>query len=301
MPNSGILIVVTGPTGVGKTKLAIDLAKFYGTEIISADSRQIYKELHIGTAAPTPEEMQNIPHHFVQSISIYDYYNASMFEMDVLQKLEKLFAIYPVVIMAGGSTLYVDGVCYGIDDLPTIDLSLRDELKKQYSIEGIDFLRYELQKLDPVHYERVDKNNPNRMMKAIEVCRMTGRTYSSLLTATQKKRNFEIIRIGLDRDRTELFSRINDRVDEMMQQGFLEEAQSLIHARHTNALQTVGYRDLFEYLDGKISLDMAVEKCKISTRRYAKRQLTWFKRDGTTSWFHPENVNTIMQYLRSRI
>lgn len=295
------LIVITGPTAVGKTSIAIQLAKTLKTEIISADSRQIYKELHIGTAAPSIEEMEGIPHHFIKSISVNDYYNASMFEVDVLEKLEVLFQKYTVVIMVGGSTLYVDGVCFGIDDLPPVDLALRTRLKLQYKEEGIDFLRRELEILDPEHFEKVDINNPNRMMKAIEICMMTGKTYSSLLTATRKTRDFNIMRIGINCDREVLYNRINQRVDVMLQQGLKDEVKSLEYARNSNALQTVGYRELFDYLDGNVTLDEAITKIKTNTRRYAKRQLTWFMRDKSMTWFHPEETTLLTNFIQSGI
>lgn len=295
------LIVITGPTAVGKTALSLQLAKEFQTEIISADSRQIYRELHIGTAAPTYAEMQGIRHHFIKSISVADYYNASMFEVDVLKCLNELFKKYPIVILVGGSTLYVDGVCYGIDDLPTVDLELRDKLKVQYSEKGIDFLRNKLQLLDIEHYQKVDINNPNRMMKAIEICMMTGNTYTSMLTATKKTRDFNIIRIGLNRERETLYNMINNRVDTMIEQGLLNEVKCLEYARNTNALQTVGYREIYDFMDGKVSMNEAVDKIKTNTRRYAKRQITWFQRDKSITWFHPENLSELSEFLKTRI
>jgi tRNA dimethylallyltransferase len=295
------LIVIVGPTAVGKTALGIKLAKHFGTEIISADSRQMIQELHIGTASPSEEELAQVKHHFVKNKSVKDYYNASMFEIEVLDLLQKLFLQTPVVLMIGGSTLYVDAVCYGIDDLPSVDLNLRNQLMEQYRIEGIEYLRRQLKMLDPEHYLKVDLRNPNRMMKAIEISLMTGKPYSSLLTASQKKRNFNIIKVGLNRERAELFNRINLRVDQMITDGLVDEVVSLQYARGLNALKTVGYREIFDYLDGNNSLEQAIEQIKTNTRRYAKRQITWFARDKTMSWFHPDQWEAINKHINSKL
>jgi tRNA dimethylallyltransferase len=293
------LIVLVGPTAVGKTALGIKLAKHYGIEIISADSRQMIKELHIGTAAPSDEELAQAKHHFIKSISVTEYYNASMFENEVQGLLQQLFLKRPTILMVGGSTLYVDAVCYGIDDLPTVDPDLREQLMEQYHNKGIDFLRQQLKILDPEHYLKVDLRNPNRMLKAIEISLMTGKPYSSLLTATRKKRDFNIIKIGVNRERQELYQRINQRVDSMILEGLVEEVKSLLYARNSNALKTVGYREIFNYLDGNVTLEEAVEQIKTNTRRYAKRQITWFSRDKNMPWFPPDRTEQIIDYINN--
>ena len=295
------LVVLVGPTAVGKTALGIELARHFGTEIISADSRQMYRELRIGTASPTDEELKQAKHHFIKNKSVTDYYNASMFEIEVLELLESLFKSLDVVLMVGGSTLYVDALINGIDDLPTVDSKLRERLTEQYKTEGIEFLRNQLKLLDPEHYRKVDLKNPNRMMKAIEVSLMTGQPYSSLLTSTQKERDFNIIKIGINRERPELFDRINQRVDQMISEGLVDEVKGLEQFRNTNALKTVGYREIFDYLDGKVSLELAIEQIKTNTRRYAKRQITWFARDKEMPWFHPNDLDAILSHIKSRL
>jgi tRNA dimethylallyltransferase len=295
------LIVIVGPTAVGKTSLGIYLAKHFGTEIISADSRQMLCELQIGTAPPSDEELASAKHYFIKSISVTDYYNASMFENEVHKLLQELFQKYSAILMVGGSTLYVDAVCYGIDDLPTVDPALRKQLMQQYHNEGIDFLRQQLKILDPKHYLKVDLRNPNRMLKAIEISLMTGKPYSSLLTATRKKRDFNIIKIGVNRERQELFQRINLRVDHMISDGLVDEVKSLLYARDSNALKTVGYREIFNYLDGNVSFEEAVEQIKTNTRRYAKRQITWFSRDKSIPWFHPDQTGEIIEYINTKL
>lgn len=295
------LLVIVGPTAVGKTMLGIKLAQNFGTEIISADSRQLYAEMHIGTAAPSDDELALVQHHFVKKLSANDYYNVSMFEMEVLQKLDEIFRNRNTALMVGGSTLYVDAVCNGIDELPTVDIALREQLTQQYNNEGIEFLRKKLKVLDPVHYQKVDLRNPNRMLKAIEVSLMTGKPYSSLLTAPKRERNFKIIKLGVNRDRADLFERINSRVDKMITDGLVNEVKSLLSIRNTNALKTVGYREIFDYLDGKISLDLAIEQIKTNTRRYAKRQIGWFSRDKEMPWFNPENIEEIENYIKSKL
>lgn len=291
------LILVVGPTAVGKTALGIQLAKHFGTEIISADSRQMYRELRIGTAVPTAMELSEIKHHFIQDRSVTDYYNASMFEIEALELLQELFNSHMVVLMVGGSTLYIDAFCHGIDDLPTVDPVLREQLMQKYKEDGIEYLRSQLKMLDPVHYQRVDLANPNRMLKAIEVSLMTGKPYSSLLTATRKERDFNIIKIGVNRERDELFTRINLRVDQMVEEGLIKEVKNLDIYRNVNALKTVGYREIFDYLDGKVTLEQALEQIKTNTRRYAKRQITWFSRYKSMPWFHPEQYEQIMEYV----
>lgn len=279
--NRPTLIVVAGPTAVGKTQFCIALAKQYGCSIISADSRQFYREMNIGTAAPTKEEMAGVPHYFVGHLSINDYYSVSRFEQDVLKLLPTLFQQTNTVIMTGGSGLYLDAVCYGIDELPDPDPAIREEVIRLYENEGLTALQTKLQLLDPEYYESVDVANHKRLIRAIEVCLQTGKPYSSFRSMSQKVRDFDIVKYCLSRPRDILFSRINQRVDLMMEQGFLEEATQLYPHRHLNALNTVGYKELFQYLDGVLSLEEAVNDIKTHTRRYAKRQLSWFKRDAS--------------------
>ena len=278
------LIVLTGPTAVGKTELSISLAQKYNTHIISCDSRQFYREMKIGTAAPSQKELQAVPHHFIGHLSIHDYYNVSMFEQDVLKLLPELFKNSDTVIMTGGSGMYIDAVAYGIDELPDADETIRQQVKAELTKNGLEGLQIWLQRLDPEHYETIDKFNPNRMRRAIEVCLQTGKPFSELRKNQSKKRDFEIEKICLVRPREELYHRINLRVDKMMEQGLEKEARSLYEFRHLNALNTVGYKELFSYFDGEISLEQAVTDIKTHSRRYAKRQLTWFKRDESYRW-----------------
>lgn len=291
------LIVITGPTAVGKTSLCLDIAREFEIPIINADSRQIFRELRIGTASPTPEQLKQVRHYFVGSLSISDYYSASMYEQDVLALLDKLFQTSDYALMAGGSMMYIDAVCNGIDDIPTVDEKTRTVLKQRLEEEGIEALAEELKHLDPEHYEIVDRKNPRRVIHALEICHMTGSTYTSFRTAIKKQRPFHIIKIGLNRDREELYQRINHRVDEMMQQGLLDEARRLAGHREANALNTVGYKELFEYFDNKWSLEEAIERIKGNTRRYARKQLTWFKRDEKMKWFHPAQKEEITTYI----
>jgi len=286
------LIVITGPTAVGKTSVAIEVAKSLRTEIISCDSRQMYREMRIGTAVPTEEELAIVPHHFIGNLSIHDYYNVSMFEQECLQLLNKLFSKYPTVVMTGGSGLYIDALCKGIDDFPTVDPEIRKTVTGWFETEGIEYLRRQLKMLDPEHYAMVDLRNHKRIMKAIEVSLQTGKPYSSFLTAQEQKRPFNIEKIVLNRPREELFERINNRTTQMMKEGLLEEAEALYPYRHLNALNTVGYKELFAYMDGQYDLDTAVELIRRNTRRYAKRQLTWFARDKEMIWRHPEELQS---------
>lgn len=291
------LIVITGPTAVGKTELCIDIAKYYGVPIINADSRQIYQELKIGTATPTEEQLKSVKHYFVGSISIDNYYNASMYEQDVLTLLDKQFKHSPIQFLTGGSMMYIDAVCNGIDDIPTIREDIREEMKKRYANEGLEALCEDLRRLDPEHYEIVDKKNYRRVIHALEICYQTGRTYTSFRRQEKKQRPFKIIKIGLNREREELYHRINLRVDQMMTDGLLDEVQSLQSKRTNNALNTVGYKEMFTYLDGTWSLEEAVERIKGNTRRYARKQLTWFKRDEEMRWFHPQQKEDILKYI----
>ena len=279
-PSKPTLCVLTGPTAVGKTELSLQLAEQYRTAIVSSDSRQFYQEMSIGTAKPTSKELERVPHHFIGQLSVQDYYSVSRFEQDVLKLLPSLFAKSPVVLLVGGSGLYIDAVCKGIDDLPDPDPIIREEVIALYENEGIDALRRQLKLLDPPFYEQTDIANHKRLIRALEVCLQTGSPYSSYLKSNRKERPFEIKKYCLMRPREELFQRINLRVDQMMEEGLLEEAKSLLSYRNLNALNTVGYKELFQYMDGALSLEEAVEQIKTNTRRYAKRQMTWFKRDG---------------------
>lgn len=291
------LVVITGPTAVGKTALCIDIARHYGIPIINADSRQIYRELRIGTATPTAEQLSAVRHYFVGSIGIDDYYNASMYEQDVLQLLEEQFQHSPIQLLTGGSMMYIDAVCNGIDDIPAIRDDIREEMKRRYQQEGLEALCEDLRRLDPEHYAIVDRKNYRRVIHALEICYQTGQTYTSFRKQEKKERPFRIVRIGLNRERGELYQRINQRVDQMIGDGLLDEVRSLIDKRTNNALNTVGYKEMFAYLDGKWTLDEAVERIKGNTRRYARKQLTWFKRDEQMQWFHPEQKEHILKYI----
>ena len=290
------LIVITGPTAVGKTALTIELAQHYGVPILNADSRQIYRELPIGTAAPTQEEQRLVKHYFVSTKSIKDYYNASLFEQEVLEHLKE--SASDINILSGGSMMYIDAVCNGIDDIPTIRDDIREEMKRRYREEGLESLCEDLKRLDPEHYEVVDRQNYRRVIHALEICYQTGKTYTSFRKQEKKPRPFRIVKIGLNRNRQELYDRINRRVDKMMDDGLLEEAKGLYDFRATNALNTVGYKELFDYIDGRWSLDEAVERIKGNTRRYARKQLTWFKRDPDMRWFHPDQKQEILNYIQ---
>ena len=291
------LVVITGPTAVGKTALTIELARHYHTPVINADSRQIYRELRIGTAAPSEEQLQQAKHYFVGNKSIHDYYNASMYEQDVLQVLKGEPS--DTNILSGGSMMYIDAVCNGIDDIPTVREDIREEMKRRYEEEGLEALCEDLRRLDPENYAIVDRQNYRRVIHALEICYQTGRTYTSFRTQSKKERPFRIVKIGLNRDRDELYNRINARVDAMMEQGLLHEAESLYDQRQLNALNTVGYKEMFDYMDGRWSLDEAVERMKGNTRRYARKQLTWFKRDEEVRWFHPDQIDEILKYIEA--
>ena len=292
------LVVITGPTAVGKTALTIKLAQYYNVPVINADSRRIYRELKIGTAAPTAEQLQQVKHYFVGTKSIDDYYNASMYEQEVMKLLDTHRERSTVHILSGGSMMYIDAVCNGIDDIPTVRDDIRREMKRRYEDEGLEALCDELRQLDPEHYAVVDLKNHRRVIHALEICHQTGQTYTSFRTLQKKQRPFRIVKIGLNREREELYQRINQRVDQMMQDGLLEEVRGLIDKRDTNALNTVGYKELFNYLDGLWTLDEAVERIKGNTRRYARKQLTWYKRDEKMRWFHPDQIEEILNYLK---
>ncbi len=295
------LIVVAGPTAVGKTHTGITIAKHFGSPVISADSRQIFMELKIGTAGPSDLQVLEVPHYFVRNKSIHENFNASKYETEVNQLLSELFKIYPVVLMVGGSGLYIDAVCKGIDDLPEIDPEIRNKVREQFEKEGIESLRRDLKILDPVSYQKVDLRNHKRIQKAIEVTLMTGKPYSSFLTSPEKERNYQIIRIALDMDRIELYNSINQRIFFMMENGFENEARNLYPFRNINALNTVGYKELFLFFDGKITRDEAIRTIQSNTRKYARKQLTWFKKDKTYQWFHPSDVEKIITCIENQI
>ncbi len=295
------LIVLIGPTGVGKTELSLKIAENYHTEIISADSRQLYADLKIGTAAPTREQLERVRHHFVGTLQLTDYYSAAQYEADVLNTLNQLFQIHPVVLLTGGSMMYVDAVCKGIDDIPTVDRETRELMIHRYETEGLERLCAELKLLDPEYYNIVDLKNPKRVVHALEICYMTGKTYTSFRTRSNKKRPFHILKIGLKRDREELYKRINRRVDQMIDEGLVEEARSVYPYRHLNSLNTVGYKEIFNYLDGTWTLPFAIEKIKQNSRIYSRKQMTWFKRDADIAWFHPDETDKIEAYIQENI
>ncbi len=291
------LIVITGPTAVGKTAVSLDIAKHFGIPVINADSRQIFRELRIGTARPTEEEMQQVKHYFVGTLGIDDYYSASIYEQQVLELLDKEFQSHDFALLSGGSMMYIDAVCDGIDDIPTVDDATRALMKQRLKEEGLETLCEELRRLDPEYYEIVDRQNPRRVVHALEICTMTGTTYTSFRKRSRKERPFRIVKIGLDRPREEIYQRINARVDKMMAEGLLDEVRQLYPKKELNALNTVGYKELFDYLDGKWSLEEAVERIKGNTRRYARKQLTWYKKDERVRWFHPDDEKGIVNYI----
>ena len=293
------LIALIGPTGVGKTELSLSIAEHFHTSIVSSDSRQLYADLKIGTAAPTPEQQGRVPHHFVGTLKLTDYYSAAQYEAEVMAKLEELFQQNDVVVLTGGSMMYVDAICKGIDDIPTVDKETRELMIQRYEEEGLEKLCAELKLLDPEYYQIVDLKNPKRVIHALEICYMTGKTYTSFRTRSTKERPFRIIKIGLTRDREELYDRINRRVDEMMKEGLLEEAKSVYEYKHLNSLNTVGYKEIFQYLAGEWTLDFAIEKIKQNSRIYSRKQMTWFKRDTDITWFHPDQKEEIMNHIKN--
>lgn len=298
------LLLILGPTGVGKTELALRVAQRYGCPIVSCDSRQIFREIPIGTAAPTVEEQQRVKHYFVGERSIEEDYNAGQYERDALQLLATLFAQHEVVVMTGGSMLYADAVCKGLDDLPSVPPSARADVQHEYETKGLAWLQSEVQRLDPAYWAEVDQQNPARLAHCVELCRVTGKPYSALRSHTTKARPFRILKIGLDRPRAELYARINDRVKQMMEAGLLEEAKTVYPKRALNSLQTVGYKELFAYLDGEYDLHWAIELIQQNSRHYAKRQLTWFRRDNEIHWLnanddYEKNSDSIDGLLRA--
>ena len=295
------LILIAGPTAVGKTQLSLSIAEQYKTDIISCDSRQFYKEMCIGTAVPNADELSRINHHFIQNLSIKDNYSIGQFERDALAKIEALHKNNNAVVMVGGSGMYIDAVCKGLDDFPPVPDAIREELNLRHQNEGLDALKEELMKLDPDYHELVDSSNPHRIIRAIEVCMVSGKPFSSFRKQQAKKRNFKTVKIILQREREELYHRINKRVDNMMNEGLLEEVKKLYDYKDCNALQTVGYKELFAYFDGEWDLETAIEEIKKNTRRYAKRQMTWLRRDQNNHFFKPENEAEIMAYLKENI
>lgn len=299
--NPKTLIVIVGPTAIGKTALAIQLAQFYKTEIISADSRQFFEEMNIGTAKPSKEELAAAPHHFINSHSVKTLFSVGDFEVEALKLIDQLFLKNDVVIMVGGSGLYIDAVCKGLDELPEIDLNIREQLNQQLANDGIESIKNRLQQLDPAYFAKVDQSNPQRMIRGLEVVLSSGQKLSSFLTAQKKERPFNIVKIGLNTERSLLYSRINHRVDVMMDAGLLAEVENLQTYREYNALNTVGYSELFDFIDGKTDLNSAVAMIKQNTRRFAKRQLTWFRRDENIAWFEPNQFEEIILHTKSKI
>lgn len=309
------LIVITGPTGVGKTELCLKIAEHYGIDIINADSRQIYAEIPIGTAAPTAQQMQRVRHYFVGTHHIGDYYSASMFECEVLQLIDSMgHESKNIVLLTGGSMMYIDAVCNGIDDIPTISEDIRQEMKQRLKTEGLDNLVAELKVLDPEYWNIVDRNNPRRVVHALEICHQTGRTYTSFRMGKKKSRPFNIIKIGLTRDKvlkvkrgqvimdhSELYERINQRVLSMVEDGLINEARCMLPHRNDKALNTIGYKELFLHLDGKITLDEAIRQIQSDSREYARKQLTWFKKDKSITWFHPDQTDEIIKHIDANI
>jgi tRNA dimethylallyltransferase len=296
-----ILIVLLGPTGVGKTDVSIDIAGRFRSEIISCDSRQFYTEMFIGTAVPQDNQLKSINHHFIRSLSVKDYYSASLFERDVLDLLPKLFKENRIVVMTGGSGMYIDAVCSGYDDIPDVDPAVRKKYINKYKKEGIESLRMTLKLLDPEHYNNVDLKNYKRIIRSLEICETTGKPYSAFLKKEKKTRDFSIIKIGLNRPRGELYERINTRADRMINEGLEDEARSLYELKNYNALNTVGYKEFFEYFEGKITREKAIELIKRNSRRYAKRQMTWWAKDKEIRWFHPDRMQEILDFIKNKI
>ena len=291
------LIIVLGPTAIGKTSLSIKLAKYYNTEIISADSRQFYKELLIGSAAPSNKEICEVKHHFIHNLSITEDYNVGKFEKEAINKIEEIFKTQDKILMVGGSGLYIDAICKGIDDIPKVSLKDRESIIKDYKEKGINFLQEQVKLKDPIYYKKVDKNNPQRLIRALEVMKSTLKPFSSFHKKENKKRNFKIIKIGLEMERADLYMKINERVDIMIKKGLLNEVKELMPHREKNALQTVGYQEIFKFLDGIYSFTETVEKIKQNTRRYAKRQITWFKKDNKTNFFPLNSFDEIIKFI----
>lgn len=295
------LVVILGPTGVGKTELCLNIAKHFNIPIINADSRQIFKEIPIGTAAPTTEQQERVKHYFVGTHHLTDYYSASKYEEDVIRLLGDLFETSDIALMSGGSMMYIDAVCNGIDDIPTIDQETREVMKAKYEQEGLDSLCSELKLIDPDYYAIVDRRNPKRVIHALEICYMTGKTYTSFRKNKKKERPFNIIKIGVNLQREELYKRINSRVDAMVKEGLVDEVKSVFHLCGLNALNTVGYKELFEYFKGACSIDEAIDRIKCDSRRYCRKQLTWFNKDADIHWFKPNEIEEIIKNITEMI
>lgn len=293
------LIIITGPTGVGKTEATLCIAEHFNVPVINADSRQIFSEIPIGTAAPTAEQQQRVQHYFVGNHHLEDYYSASLYEQDVLNIINSQHT--PISLLSGGSMMYIDAVCNGIDDIPTILPEIREEMMRRLETEGLEQMCNLLQELDSEHWKIVDRNNPRRVIHALEICIQTGKTYTSFRSNTIKERPFNVIKVGLNRDRDELYNRINQRVLDMIEEGMIEEALQVYPKRTLNSLNTVGYKELFEYLDGLTTLDEAIFKIQSNTRRYARKQLTWYKKDTAFQWFNPDNIEEILNYIHTMI
>ncbi len=295
------LVVLIGPTAVGKTDTSLAIAEHFSCPIISSDSRQMYSGMEIGTAMPSKDELARCKHYFVGQLQPGDYYSAAKYEEDVMQLLEKEFAENKVMLMSGGSMMYIDAVCKGIDDIPTVDDETRAMVLEKYEKEGLEQLASELRILDPEYYNEADIKNPKRVMHALEICYMTGKTYTSFRKRSVKERPFKIIKIGLQRDREELYERINRRVDMMIEQGLIEEVKRFTHLKHHNSLNTVGYKEIFKYLDGEWTLPFAIEKIKQNTRIYSRKQVTWYRKDEEIAWFHPDDIQEIKKYIEDKI
>lgn len=293
------LVVILGPTGIGKTETSINVAEHFSIPIVNADSRQIFYEIPIGTATPTAEQQRRVRHFFVGTHHIQDYYSASLYEQDVIGLLDSLFAESDIAMMCGGSMMYIDAVCNGIDDIPTVDEATRTLMKHRLAEEGLPALVDELRRLDYEHWQVVDKNNPRRVVHALEICHMTGKTYSSFRTNLVRQRPFRILKIGLTAPRDILYDRINRRVLKMLDEGLVDEARRVYHLRELNALNTVGYKELFEHFDGLTTLDEAVYKIQSNSRRYCRKQQTWFKKDDSIAWFAPQNIKEIINYIEN--
>lgn len=295
------LVVIVGPTAIGKTALAIELAKHYKTEILSADSRQFYKEMEIGTAKPDADELAAAKHHFINSHAVTQLFSTGDFEIEALKTIDEIFKNHDLAIMVGGSGLYINALINGLDEMPDIDLNVREKLNNQFQNEGLEAIQNQLKLHDPEYFKKVDQNNPQRMIRGLEVFLSTGQKLSSMLSSTKKQRPFNIIKIGLNTDRAKLYERINLRVDKMMDDGLLEEVKLLMDYRNFNALNTVGYSELFDYLDDKITLENAIALIKQNTRRFAKRQLTWFRRDENINWFEPDDTNKVIELINQKL
>jgi len=297
MKNTKRILVIVGPTAIGKTRLSIELAKVLNTEIISCDSRQFYKELLIGTTPPTPKELSEVKHHFIQHLSVENDFNAGQFEIDAIAKIEKLHKTKDTIIIVGGSGLYIDAICEGFDKMPEISTKLRIQLSQEFTEKGLVWVQDAIKEIDPEFYANCDKQNPQRLLRALEVYKTTGEKFSSYKTQNPKKRPFEIIKIGLNTEREVLYNRINDRVNKMLEKGLLEEVESLLHFQERNALQTVGYKEIFSFYNNECTLEQAVANIKKNTRRFAKRQLTWFRKDENTEWFEPHQIKEIKTFI----